>query len=155
MNASSQLENDLRILKRSLRGSKESLVSQRDLYILLAYLAFSAACAAPLALPLGSGLRVLLGTLLLAAFLGITRKTVARVRSLGEFEQLIAYRSLAAGGLVAVWFVLFAGVAAVAVGYDNLLLVMALGPPELWICSALFARGAEQAYLQPVEGSGG
>jgi hypothetical protein len=58
---------------------------------------------------------------------------------------------MAAAGLVAVWVVLALGVAAVAAGYDNLLLVMALGPPDFWLCAALFARSAEFAYRQPTD----
>ncbi len=153
-NGTGKLGRDLEILGESLRPNEDSLVRQRDLAFLIGYLMFSAACAAPLVLPgVSKTLQVVMGLLLLLAFLFISRATVRRLRTLGEFEQLILYRSMATGGLIAVWFVLAAGVLAVAFGFDKLFLIMALGPPELWLCTALFARGAETAYRRPMADS--
>ena len=141
------LSRDLGVLRRSLRGTEESLVSNRDLGVVVGYLMFNMACAAPLMMPgVSTGMQILLGAGILGAFLIISRLTIKRLRSLGEFEQLILYRSLATGGLIAVWVVLALGVVAVAIGNPNLFLVIALGPPQLWLCTALFSRTAEDAY---------
>ena len=143
----STLARDLGVLKRSIRGTEDSLVSNRDLGFVVGYLMFNMACAAPLMMPgVSKGLQVGLGGAILLGFLAMTRLTIRRLRSHGEFEQLILYRSMATSGLIAVWVVLALGVVAVAIGYPNLFLVIALGPPQFWLCTALFSRTAEDAY---------
>ena len=145
-----KVRHDLRTVGDTLKPNEDSFVRQRDLAVLAGYLVFSAACAAPLAYPdVSRLLQIVLGVALLLSFLGLARLTVLRLRTLGEFEQLILYRSMATGGLIAVWFVLATGVVAVASGFDNLFLFVALGPPEFWLCTAIFARALENAYRMP------
>ncbi|NKB87748.1 MAG: hypothetical protein GKS06_05965 [Acidobacteria bacterium] len=145
----STARNDIKALADLFRSTDESIVSQRHLMVIVVYLMVSAACAAPIAMAATTlWLRILLAAVLLVTFLAMMRHTVARVRALDEFEQLIAYRSLATAGFIAVWFVLFTGTVFLLIGFDNLFIVMALGPPEFWLCAALFMRGAENAYAR-------
>lgn len=127
-----------------------SLIGRPHLVGIAAYLVLSALAAMVIAGEMAPiWVRVGLALALMAAFLILTRMIVRRMAGLDEFQCLLAWRALAAAGFIAVWFELFMATMFLAAGRDNLFVLIALGPPEFWLCAALFLRSAERHYAAP------
>jgi hypothetical protein len=135
-----------RASRSSGKREDESIVSHSQVTGAVLYLAASAAAAVPFGVDAPTWIRGVLAAALLAAFLVIARTTVRRFDRLDEFQKLIAWRAMALAGLVTVWVQLFLATLFSATGLQPLFAVIVVGPPQFWICTAVFLRQAERYY---------